>query len=212
MSVTIYRRSGSVLFTSQTAITQAEAINEIVTDAQKRGETPNLDGASLARASLDRANLVGAYLVGANLVGASLVGANLDGASLVGANLDGASLVGASLARASLARASLARAYLDRANLVGAIGAPELLQLGPVDTWLITLINTPKGWRVCAGCRDFTVAEAREHWMAKRRHDWANYTPGHGARMIAAVEALISLATAYGWPEITPEPVEAVPA
>ena len=241
MTVTIYRRDGSVLFTSATATTTAEAVNEVIADARKHLSRANLSRAdlswanlsgadlsgadlsganlswanlsgadlslanlswaNLSRANLSRADLSGANLSGANLSGANLSRADLSGADLSWANLSGANLSGADLSRADLSRADLSGANLSGANLSGAVNAPQLLQLGPVDNWLITLINTPTGWRVVAGCRDFTVDEARAHWKAKSHVDWGGYTEGHGNRMLAAVDALLKLAKAYGWPE-----------
>jgi hypothetical protein len=62
-----------------------------------------------------------------------------------------------------------------------------------------------------AGCRYFTDAEAREHWGgAKQRGDWANYKPGHGARMLAAIDALIELAKGQEWPDKLEQQPEAV--
>lgn len=60
MTVTIYHRDGSVLFTSETATTTAEAVNEIVQESRKRGGAPSLTYAILSRADLSYANLSGA--------------------------------------------------------------------------------------------------------------------------------------------------------
>jgi len=201
MTVTIYRRDGSVLFTSATATTTAEAVNEVIADARKHLSRANLSRADLSGADLSLANLSWANLSRANLSLANLSWANLSRANLSRADLSLANLSWANLSRANLSGANLSGANLSGANLSGAVNAPQLLQLGPVDNWLITLINTPTGWRVVAGCRDFTVDEARAHWKAKSHVDWGGYTEWHGNRMLAAVDALLKLAKAYGWPE-----------
>ena len=137
----------------------------------------NLVGANLARANLAGANLARAYLDGANLARANLAraylaGAYLDGANLVGANLAGANLAGANLAGAYLDGAYLDGAYLDGANLDGAkLGAQWIVQ-GPArsDGYFFMLTNLKgEGVRVKAGCRNFTLAEARKHWKEARK-------------------------------------------
>jgi len=104
----------------------------------------------------------GARLVGARLVGARLVGARLVGARLVGASLDGARLVGARLVGASLDRASL-----DGVNWgTGAkIGAQTILWADPLvtcDGYAKVLCAVGDVAWIMAGCRWFTLADARE--------------------------------------------------
>ena len=124
-------------------------------------EGANLDGANLAGASLDDANLDDASLVGANLAGASLAGASLVGANLVRASLADANLAGASLAGASLDDASLVRASLVRASLI--VGGQRS------DGYRFLLFRERDGAvKVSAGCRYFSIAEARAHWLATR--------------------------------------------
>lgn len=96
-----------------------ECLN-IVTEARKKGDTPNLRGANLGGADLRDANLCGADLRGANLCGADLQGANLSGAYLWGANLQGANLRDANLSDADLQGADLRDANLSGADLQGA--------------------------------------------------------------------------------------------
>ena len=66
----------------------------IVTEARKKGDTPNLRGADLRGADLYGADLYGTNLCGANLCGADLRGTNLCSANLRGTNLCGANLRG----------------------------------------------------------------------------------------------------------------------
>ena len=166
-------------------------------------------GQSLARADLRLANLARANLTGANLTGADLTGAYLAGVNLARANLTGANLTGANLTGAYLARANLTEANLAEANLTGADlrradlaranpGSHKILQ-GPIrsDGWQFMLTNLDgEGWRIKAGCRYFTLDEAREHWQQTR-----GGTP-LGNETFAILDALLAIAKARGW-EVT---------
>ena len=121
------------------------------------------------------AYLAGAYLAGANLAGAYLTGAYLTGAYLAGADLAGADLTGADLARADLAGANLAGAYLARADLAGA----NLTGAYLTGAYLIDGGQRSDGYRfvgsikdgvlmISAGCRYFTLPDARSHWSSSR--------------------------------------------
>lgn len=117
----------------------------------------------------------------ADLTGADLSYANLTGADLTYANLTGADLYGA--------------------NLTGAAGVYYAI-IGPVDGWMVALTLTSEGLRISAGCRYFSFPEAREHWSDPAR--WSEgAAPEHGARMLAAVDALMALTV--DWPEKLPE-------
>ena len=83
MSVTLYRRDGSVIATGK-------SIREIVEANRASLGGADLWGANLGGASLGNANLENANLENANLWGANLWGANLWGADLRGANLGNA--------------------------------------------------------------------------------------------------------------------------
>jgi uncharacterized protein YjbI with pentapeptide repeats len=144
-----------------------------------------------------RANLVGANLVGANLAGASLARANLADAFLAGANLAGVNLAGASLAGAKLAGANLAGASLARANLADAKLAGRIIDGGiRADGYRFLLTRTEPGeWRVKAGCRNFTLAEAREHWGASYGRTEL------GAEALAIIDHMVALAELREWPK-----------
>ena len=207
----ISRLDGTIAYDAPSAATMRDAVTAAVaaganlTGAYLRGA--NLTGAYLTRADLTGAYLAGAYLRGANLRGANLRGAyltraNLTGADLTGANLTGADLRGADLTGADLTGAYLTRAYLTRADLTGAYlaGADGVLAIGPIDTWIMYAVRFPDGPRIKAGCRWFTVAEAREWWS---KGGEAKDTETHGPRMLAGVDALLALAAAHGW-EVSP--------
>ena len=116
-----------------------------------------LDGAHLSRADLRRANLDGAHLSRADLRRADLSRAYLDGADLTAADLRGANLFGANLRGANLRGADLDGANLDGAQGVICAGTDP-------RGYRFTGHAAADGCRVLAGCRWFTLAEAREHW------------------------------------------------
>jgi len=132
-------------------------------------------GASVRWAVENGASLDGASLVGASLRNASLDGASLDGASLRNASLDGASLRNASLRNASLDGASLRNASLDGASLVDAsLDGARLVGASLVDGGQRSDGYRFVGWirdgvlQIRAGCRNFSVTEAWEHWKRTR--------------------------------------------
>ena len=94
--------------------------------------------------------------------------------------------------------ANLRGAYLTGADLAGAdlTRADGVLAIGPIDTWIMYAVRFPDGPRIKAGCRWFTVTEAREWWGEGGA---ARDTVSHGPRMLAGVEALVALAKAHGW-------------
>ena len=135
-----------------------------------------------------------AIKAGANLADANLAGAYLAGANLADANLAGANLAIANLAGANLADANLAGAYLAAANLI----SDRVIDGGlRSDGYRFLLTRTDPGeWRVKAGCRNFTLPEARTHWGERRP---AGDPLGDETRLIIAhMEALAKL---RNWPE-----------
>jgi uncharacterized protein YjbI with pentapeptide repeats len=126
----------------------------------------NLRGANLRSANLSSADLRGANLRGADLSSAYLSSANWGGADLGGANLSSAYLRGADLRGANLGGAYLGSAYLRGANL----GDQWIIQGGTrADGYQFFLTNlTGEGVRVKAGCRNFSIAEAKAHWQSTR--------------------------------------------
>lgn len=92
--------------------------------------------------------------------GANLEGANLKGACLEGAYLKGAYLKGANLKGAYLKGACLKGAYLEGANLI---------HCGARSDGCEFFTHTRDGeiW-IKAGCRYFTLKDARAHWQITR--------------------------------------------
>ena len=119
-----------------------------------------------SEANLCEANLYGANLREANLCGANLCGADLYEADLYGASLCEADLCGANLREADLRGADLRGANLRGANLRGAEG---YLCLGwDPRGYHFRAIQFDNVWHITAGCRNFTLDEARIHWTNNR--------------------------------------------
>ena len=74
-----------------------------------------------------------------------------------------ANLVGANLDRANLDRASLAGAKINEKTALGI-----LRRATRADGYEFFLWHCQEGFYVKAGCRFFTMAEARQHWTATR--------------------------------------------
>ena len=130
----------------------------------KEGAKADFQFADLQFADLRYADLEGADLRVANLRGANLQGADLEGADLRYANLRGANLQDANLEGANLRGANLLNANLQGANLKGVNGF-LLLPVQDLRGYSFThAIQTNEGWRIRAGCRDFSIEEAKAHW------------------------------------------------
>jgi uncharacterized protein YjbI with pentapeptide repeats len=140
-----------------------------------------VEAAVKAGADLAGANLAGANLARANLARADLAGANLAGADLAGADLAGADLARAYLAGADLARADLAGAYLARADLAAHLGYP--------NGWSAFAWVKDNQVHVQVGCRNFTLAEGREHWKDKDNR----------REVLAALDYAEKIAELRGW-------------
>ena len=100
---------------------------------------------------------IGEYTIepGADLRGADLRGADLEGADLEGANLRGANLEGANLAGANLKGANLS----DTCLIDGGQRSDGYRFVGWVKDEIL---------QIRAGCRSFSITEARAHWLATR--------------------------------------------
>ena len=132
--------------------------------------------------------------------GADLHGANLREADLIRADLSGADLSGANLSYADLHGADLNYADLRGADLRGA-------DLHGVRGLILLPVADPRGYqpayavlvdgvvRVHAGCRDYTVPEARAHWGSEYAGErWI------GDQYLRAIE----------WMETCPEAIRAL--
>ena len=52
---------------------------------------------------------------------------------------------------------------------------------------------------VHAGCRCFSVADARAHWAVEELHTWTHTTPEYGERQRSMLEFLVLQARGLGW-------------
>jgi uncharacterized protein YjbI with pentapeptide repeats len=155
-----------------------------------------LHGANLSGADLSYGYLHGANLSGADLSGANLSGANLSGANLSGANLSGANMRGADLSGANLSGADLSGANLSGANLYDAVLGNQWIIHGPTRsdgyTFFLQRLTQDEMPMIKAGCRHFTISEARAHWQKTR-----NGTP-LGSETFIILDYLESTAAARG--------------
>ena len=182
MSVEIKRIDGTVAYESQSATSLKEAVAEAVRQ-----------GVSLAGANCSEADFFGANCSGANFYGANFSRANFSGANFYGANFFGVRFFGADFSRANFSRANFSGASFYGANFFGVEG---ILHVGPVDGWDMYAVRWDDGPRIKAGCRWFTVTEAREWWG---KGGTPGNKPEHGPLMLAGLEALLALAKDHGW-------------
>lgn len=133
------------------------------------------DRISLSEADLMGLDLRNADLREKNMMRTSLRGAKLRNASLlksclIGADLSEADLTGADLRFSDLATARFENTILTGANLFGA----SLMNTSIVDGGQRSDDYHFFGWilhgalRINAGCRNFTLEQARAHWQRTR--------------------------------------------
>jgi len=159
----------------------------------------NLRSANLGYANLGSADLGYADLRSADLGSADLRSANLRSADLGSANLRSANLRSADLGSANLGYADLRSADLGSADLRSAkviIGASR----SDGYQFLLTCLNG-EGWRIKAGCRNFTIDEATAHWAV------AHHGTPLGQETQAILENLYALAAIRGF-DLTTVPAE----
>ena len=156
----------------------------------------NLSRAYLSDADMRAADMRGAYLSDADLRGADLSRADLYGADLRGADLYGANLYGANLSRADLSGADLSGANLIGANLNGAnLHSNSIIDAGKdARGYRFVAVQHDTGPMIAAGCRWFTLDEAKVHWDAAHADD-----PILRSECIAKVSLIEAIAKARGW-------------
>jgi uncharacterized protein YjbI with pentapeptide repeats len=159
MTTEIRNSAGTVLYSG------TGALRELLVNAVRGGA--DLSGAYLSWANLIGADLIGAYLSGAYLSWANLSGANLSGANLSGAYLSGANLSWANLSRANLSWANLSLANLGDGVLINRVTVRWLAPLCFSEGYSKTLCDVDGVAWILAGCRWFTLAEARKHWAER---------------------------------------------
>lgn len=158
------------------------------------------------RAKGGEKDLAGAYLRGANLAGAYLIEANLAGANLYEANLYGADLGEAYLGRANMTGANLYEANLYGAALAYCVGwsaQPRILGCSSGSGYQMLLVRHENGeCSVQAGCRVFTLDEARRWWgtgFAAYQEAGGEGTAAHLRETQQALDYLLALAASRGW-------------
>ena len=128
-----------------------------------------LRGAGLHRADLYGSDLRSSDLRDADLRSADVRDANLYGADMRSSDLRGADLYGADLYNADLRGADVRGANLRDADLYGAnlYNATGILALPVAEprAYRWAAVAHSDGWRITAGCRWFTLDEARAHWQ-----------------------------------------------
>ena len=83
----------------------------------------------------------------------------------------------------NLCGADLSGADLRGADLRGAKGFRLLTQTD--HGYLVYASQRDNGWRILAGCRDFSISEARAHWGADDYH-----IPNSGRRILWCLDGL----------------------
>jgi len=136
----------------------------------------NLYGANLGNAYLSNANLSNADFSKANLSNAYLGNANLSNANLSNAYLGNADFSNAYLGNADFSNADFSNADFSKANLSNAdfrganLGDSDLISGGQrLDGYeFYGQIKDGELW-IKAGCRYFSIDEARRHWNETRK-------------------------------------------
>jgi len=94
----------------------------------------------------------------------------------------GADLSRADLTGADLTGADLSRAFLGEVHTVAQLGHPDSW---PAWTWL----HADGLVRICVGCHEFTLAQARKYWTGEENR----------REVLAAVEYAAQIAAIRGW-------------
>ena len=148
----------------------------------------DLRGADLRRANIRDARFRWADVSSCDFRGADLRGSDMQYADmrwtdLRGADLRWAELFNANLYGADLRGVMLDKAVLESAVLVEAKGATHLLTDHRENViYMLFAIEAHEGLRFVAGCRNFTLREALEHWGSLKYPD-----QDRGARYVDAI-------------------------
>jgi len=121
----------------------------------------NLHGCNLRDSDLRYCNLHGCNLHGCNLRYCNLHGCNLRDSDLRYCNLHGCNLRGCDLRGCDLR-------YCNLRGCIGLVLLPACDLRGYSFPHAVLCGNE---WRVRVGCRDFSIADAREHWGPSYRGD-----------------------------------------
>ena len=123
----------------------------------------DLSGSDLSGSDLSGSDLSGSDLSGSNLRGSDLRGSDLRGSNLRGSDLRGSNLRGSDLRGSNLRDSDLRGSNLSGSNLMHARGVLHPPINDPRGYRCIAVWHST-GWQIVAGCRQFGISEAREHW------------------------------------------------
>jgi len=152
-------------------ITQDEISNRVISIQHAQDNKyadfggDDLSGLNLRSLDLSGATFIGADLRGVNLRDSRLSYANFHGAIMYDVNLEGADL--------------------EEVELRGAIGVHVLTLTSHGYHVLAVWSERKSHWRIQAGCRDYTVSQARKHWGAKHYEH-----KGDGERIVMMLDWL----------------------
>lgn len=68
-----------------------------------------------------------------------------------------------------------------------------------LGNYTMYLYNDDEEIRVLAGCRDFSLEDARKHWSSKNYNNWSFPTPDYGKRQLRMLAFLKGEARLLGW-------------
>ena len=185
----------------------SDAITAADLAAHKRSVLSQPDGERLIRrnAKLRGVELSGADLRLAEFSGCDMRWANFRRSDLRKADLRATDLRGADFTGSDMQRADMRGAWLAGAQMRGADlrctdlrGAFGVIDGGIIDGYRVILVRHSDESRIAAGCRWFTIAEARAHWSSP---EMATHSlgPQHGPRMLEVLELMLEEARQFDW-------------
>ncbi len=156
----------------------------------------NLSGSNLSESDLSESDMSGCNLSCSNLYGSNLSESDLNMSDLSHSDLSNSDLSHSDLGHSDLSHSYMSGCNLSCSNLRDSDmhDARGIFCVGPCDGWTLYAVRHPDGPRIKAGCRWFTVAEARAHWCDEHRSGWE-----HAEKMLAGVNALLALGRVHGW-------------
>ena len=188
--------TGNLLFEGDAATTRDCLLSALMTGVSLRYSNlrySNLSYSDLSGSNLSYSDLSGSNLSCSNLSYSDLSCSNLSGSNLRGSNLSGSNLRGSNLSGSDLSGSDLSGSNLSYSNLSG---VPVLD--GGLDSrgyrYFLTAFNGVVG--VQAGCRKFSLAEARAHWHGQHADEPRNLLDREA---IQIVEQMLARAALRGW-------------
>ena len=128
-------------------------------------------GADLRRSNLSGSNLSGSNLSGSDLSGSNMRYSDLSDSDLSYSDLSGSDLSGSDLSYSDLSYSDLRGSNLSDSDLSGSLGFILLPVQDARGYSFAHAVECDTGWRIRAGCRDFSISEAKQHWGESYRGD-----------------------------------------